>query len=277
MAIYTFIGPRRSDEWSIEEITVVNSSGETVVLQRGDSDDFTDSQIQNLQKRFIFALGADQEPNPVQNPIIEGLLDSSGLIKQELLPPSTSTLSGVGEPTAIVDDDTTYLERDLSGQVIAEWLRESGSWIRILGPPAFAKASRVATQAIPYNVMTYISYDTEDEDVDGMINLASNAAIITASRPGIYTLHGQVNFAANSTQGMRRVGLLRTFVGVAEMIVNGTAPSPGNATPAPTTLNISADVRAGTGDWFGMQVQHQLGTGINLDVTGWLTARWVRP
>lgn len=190
---------------------------------------------------------------------------------------SSTTLVGVGAPTANAADGTTYFERDIAGQVIAEWLRESGSWTKILGPAPFARVSRVAVQAIPYNVMTYITFDTKDEDTDGMYNAASNAVILTAQRPGIYGIRGQVQFAANATQGMRRVALLRTFVGVSEVIVNGTAPSPGNATPAPTSLNLGAEVRAGVGDWFAMQVQHQLGSGITLDTTGWLTARWLRP
>ena len=127
------------------------------------------------------------------------------------------------------------------------------------------RARRVATQSIPNNTSTDISWDTEDSDVDGLIATPGATFTIPSGLDGMWTINFRGGFA--STIAGARAFVDCTVVAAATGVsgswrANMYGDSSGNLSAGPIPL--------AAGDTFKFTAFQLSGGAVNL--TGWMTA-----
>lgn len=120
-----------------------------------------------------------------------------------------------------------------------------------------AAASETAAQSIPNNVLTALTYGTEEFDNDNMINLGVNNTLITATSAGIYLVECQVQFASNAT-GDRELDIVWSGGG-GQMSIRSKAV----ATDI-TRLSVSFLYKATAAQTFQSQVLQNSGGALNV-------------
>ena len=127
--------------------------------------------------------------------------------------------------------------------------------------PPMVIVRRAVVQSIPHNVVTAISFDTEDVDTDGCFTATSTN--ITIKTSGVYLLTGNVQYISNAT-GLRDVGFQKNGT-----IINtgaGVLASDANAVNGSiTVLNVAGMVNLVATDVITLY-SFQLST-ISLDIT----------
>lgn len=114
--------------------------------------------------------------------------------------------------------------------------------------------------AIANNSGTYLTFNSEDYDTDGIHSTVSNTGRLTCQTAGIYHIWGVVEFAANTT------GIRSLFIRL-----NGGNLVVANSTNAPSvganSLPVSRDIELDEDDYIELGVYQNSGGALNVQRT----------
>lgn len=125
--------------------------------------------------------------------------------------------------------------------------------------------SETGGDTVPHNTTITLTYDTEDKDVGGMVNLAANNDRITipAGEGGVYLLFGGFEITALSTSTRLLYDFLKNGSKLERMFdVNA------NFSGIPRELGFSYVAELSAGDYIGARVYQN--SGSTQTVYGWL-------
>lgn len=149
--------------------------------------------------------------------------------------------------------------RDGSPELAVTWLGGAGQTVDERGAPA-CRLGHSAAQAIPNNVSTPVTFNTERHDTDGMHDTAVNPSRITIKTPGIYSLKAGGQFAAHAT-GFRVLSIRKNGATVLSEVQQDGDTGDQNA----LTLGVPAtDVLLAAGDYVELFAYQNSGGALNL-------------
>ena len=124
---------------------------------------------------------------------------------------------------------------------------------------------RAAVQSIPDNVLTTISWDTQDEDLDNFISIPGTTITIPVGGSGIYSITIRVLAnALNSTRNFHQI--------VPTSVITGTPPEFRDTLDIVEERGlISILVPLEAGDSFIYQVFQDNAAATAIDYTAWLS------
>lgn len=118
------------------------------------------------------------------------------------------------------------------------------------------RATGTVGEAVPNNVLTTVTYSTEDADTDNMINLGVNNTIATVVTAGHYLVIGEIQFNTNAT-GDRVVNIVWSGGG-SQINLRSRA-----VTGDVTRMVVSEVFNATVGQTFSIQVLQNSGGVLN--------------
>lgn len=118
-----------------------------------------------------------------------------------------------------------------------------------------AKVANTVAQSIPTATATYVTFDTEQSDTDGMVNLGTANDRITVQTAGLYLVVALVDWQANNT-GLRFCNIFRVGTPIA---------TDRRAASNESEASLSALVPAVVGEYFRLQVYQDSGVALNLN------------
>lgn len=180
-----------------------------------------------------------------------------------LLPTQTS---GVGAPSAAAPNGSTYDELDPALQKVGEWLRASGSWIKILGAAPRVRLRRQAAFSLPSQASgsVDIPFDTETQDTGNMWALA-NPTKIFPDRPGEWFFAASMQFAAIAVTSLRRLVFTHWASDGSFLDSYGELQVAGiNSGSVPTRIAIAWPIPISAGDHVRLSTQQATGSALDL-------------
>jgi hypothetical protein len=167
--------------------------------------------------------------------------------------------------------ETFVAGEKLTGAKLTRNITDVGNFL--MNPPRATMSRTGAGQSIANTAYTFIQFDTEDVDTDGMINLGSSNTTLTIQTNGTYDLLAGCTFATHSTGGR----LIRIMVNGAAIRYNGIPAIPGLVSGvqcAAMTIDLNA------GDSVGVTVYQSSGGSLLTTASGtgdreFLSVRWV--
>jgi hypothetical protein len=178
--------------------------------------------------------------------------------------------SAIGAPSVAAAEGTTYYEQDAAGQIVAEWLRSGGTWVKIIGPPPVLMLAQSGTSS-PASAtgedITWTSPATEDDATQPMF-ASGTPTQFTIQRAGIYEFFARIKWTAFVSGTGRQ---LLVYSGV-RTLAHDTKPGVSSMATVNTCSGLE---RMAVGEVVKVQAYQDSGSARQY-ANGVVRARWVR-
>lgn len=139
----------------------------------------------------------------------------------------------------------------------ATWLGGAGQTVDERGVPA-ARAKMATPQAITSAINTYVAFDAEDYDTDGIHDTAVNTTRLTIKTPGLYIVQAGIVWPTTSATGMRHVVIQRNRT---DSLSEQDSPGSTVAGPVMTTGGV---YNLAAGDYLEVLVRQDSGGSLTI-------------
>jgi len=164
-----------------------------------------------------------------------------------VIPCLSTARPNIAEATMIYEIDTDRLR-----------VSDGTGWNYVAGTAPEVIARQTAAQSIPNNTFTSVTFDTEDEDTDGIFTAGGSA--FTINTPGLYLIKAQVSFVGSTGGAYRAVQLTKNGTAIPS---SATYMANNQGTAVIISVPITFVVRLVATDVIRVQAQHVAGVAIN--------------